>query len=143
MNVHPTKHEVHFLHEDLIIDSVQKVVEEKILSFNSSRTYYTQSLLLPSTSATVSVYSEKKDTDDAKVYDYKLVRTDTKEKKLDAFILPQEVSDNVSIFEPKARKPIHLTSVLSLQNEVKKNKHNGELSHLASSTSTLSLSRVE
>lgn len=134
MNVHPTKHEVHFLHEDLIIDSVQKVVEEKILSFDSSRTYYTQSLLLPSTSATVSVHSEKKDTDDAKVYDYKLVRTDAKEKKLDAFILPQEVSesnDNVSIFEPKARKPIHLTSVLSLQNEVKKNKHNGEL---ASST---------
>ena len=42
VNVHPTKHEVHFLHEDLIITAIQKCVEEKLLGCNESRTYYTQ-----------------------------------------------------------------------------------------------------
>ena len=42
VNVHPTKHEVHFLHEDAIIESVQKCVEGKLLGANASRTYFTQ-----------------------------------------------------------------------------------------------------
>lgn len=45
VNVHPTKHEVHFLHEDSIIERIQKQFEEKLLGCNSSRTYYTQKLL--------------------------------------------------------------------------------------------------
>ena len=45
VNVHPTKHEVHFLHEDSIIEAIQKAFEEKLLGANSSRTYYTQTLL--------------------------------------------------------------------------------------------------
>ena len=45
VNVHPTKHEVHFLHEDSVIEIIQKNVEEKLLGSNSSRTYYTQTLL--------------------------------------------------------------------------------------------------
>ena len=45
VNVHPTKHEVHFLHEDLIIESIQKTVDEKLLGANESRHYYTQTLL--------------------------------------------------------------------------------------------------
>ncbi|CAB1425070.1 unnamed protein product [Pleuronectes platessa] len=45
VNVHPTKHEVHFLHEDSIIESVQKHIESKLLGTNSSRTYFTQTLL--------------------------------------------------------------------------------------------------
>lgn len=42
VNVHPTKHEVHFLHEDSVIESVQKHIESKLLGSNSSRTYFTQ-----------------------------------------------------------------------------------------------------
>lgn len=42
VNVHPTKHEVHFLHEDGVIESVQKHIESKLLGSNSSRTYFTQ-----------------------------------------------------------------------------------------------------
>lgn len=42
VNVHPTKHEVHFLHEDAIIESVQKAVDSKLLGSNSSRTFLTQ-----------------------------------------------------------------------------------------------------
>lgn len=45
VNVHPTKHEVRFLHEDAIIESVQKTIETKLLGCNVSRTYYTQALL--------------------------------------------------------------------------------------------------
>lgn len=45
VNVHPTKHEVHFLHEESIIEAIQKAVEGKLLGCNSSRTYYTQALL--------------------------------------------------------------------------------------------------
>lgn len=42
VNVHPTKHEVHFLHEDMIIAAIQKCVEEKLHGCNESRTFYTQ-----------------------------------------------------------------------------------------------------
>ncbi|KAL6074310.1 DNA mismatch repair protein [Balamuthia mandrillaris] len=42
VNVHPTKKEVHFLHEDTILDSIQKAVENQLLGSNSSRTFYTQ-----------------------------------------------------------------------------------------------------
>lgn len=45
VNVHPTKHEVHFLHEDSIIEAIQKAFEEMLLGANSSRTYFTQTLL--------------------------------------------------------------------------------------------------
>ena len=58
VNVHPTKHEVHFLHEDLITQTVQKCVEERLLGCNSSRTYYTQALL-PGVSVPVSLEGEE------------------------------------------------------------------------------------
>ena len=45
VNVHPTKHEVHFLHEDMIIAAIQKCVEEKLHGCNESRTFYTQVLV--------------------------------------------------------------------------------------------------
>ncbi|PIK36731.1 hypothetical protein BSL78_26435 [Apostichopus japonicus] len=45
VNVHPTKHEVHFLHEDDIIEDIQKMIEQKLLGCNSSRTYFAQELL--------------------------------------------------------------------------------------------------
>ncbi|KAK7462618.1 hypothetical protein BaRGS_00038325, partial [Batillaria attramentaria] len=45
VNVHPTKHEVHFLHEEAIIASVQGAIETKLLSANTSRTFFAQTLL--------------------------------------------------------------------------------------------------
>lgn len=42
VNVHPTKHEVHFLHEDSILERVQQHIESKLLGANSSRMYFTQ-----------------------------------------------------------------------------------------------------
>uniref|UniRef100_H2ZDT6 DNA mismatch repair protein S5 domain-containing protein n=1 Tax=Ciona savignyi TaxID=51511 RepID=H2ZDT6_CIOSA len=45
VNVHPTKHEVHFLHEGTVVESVEKQVEAALLSCDSSRTFYMQKLL--------------------------------------------------------------------------------------------------
>ncbi|XP_059215063.1 DNA mismatch repair protein Mlh1 [Centropristis striata] len=94
VNVHPTKHEVHFLHEDSVIESVQKHVESKLLGSNSSRTYFTQTLL-PGLS--VSGGSEVKSSSAAaesseRVYAHQMVRTDCRAQKLDAFLKPKEKS---------------------------------------------------
>ncbi|XP_046569865.1 DNA mismatch repair protein Mlh1-like [Haliotis rubra] len=86
VNVHPTKHEVHFLHEDAIIESIQATVESKLLGSNASRTFFTQALL---PGAPVSLEEDKSDLsagDGGKVYAHHLVRTDSKEQKLDAFL---------------------------------------------------------
>ena len=118
----------------MIIETIQKSIEESLLSSTSSRTYYTQSLLSSASASSLTSTGSVKDT---KIYDYKLVRTDSKEKKLDAFVFPKPLADVLPGTAPvksladseqvyrKARKPIHLTSVLSLQNEIKKSKHNG------------------
>jgi len=42
VNVHPTKHEVHFLHEDKVIDKVVDAIQDKLSGTNTSRTFYTQ-----------------------------------------------------------------------------------------------------
>lgn len=40
VNVHPTKHEVHFLYEEAIIEQVQRTVDSQLLGSNVSRTFY-------------------------------------------------------------------------------------------------------
>ncbi|XP_004676380.1 PREDICTED: DNA mismatch repair protein Mlh1 [Condylura cristata] len=94
VNVHPTKHEVHFLHEDSILERVQQHIESKLLGSNSSRMYFTQTLLPglagPSgemVKSTVPVTPTSASGSD-KVYGYQMVRTDSREQKLDAFLQP-------------------------------------------------------
>jgi len=45
VNVHPTKQEVHFLHQDAIIELVQSKLEKLLLASNSTRTFTVQTLL--------------------------------------------------------------------------------------------------
>ncbi|XP_049592275.1 DNA mismatch repair protein Mlh1 isoform X2 [Syngnathus scovelli] len=92
VNVHPTKHEVHFLHEDSVIESVQKHVESKLLGSNSSRTYFTQTLLPGlSVCGAGEVKSSNTASESAeRVYAHQMVRTDCRVQKLDAFLQPQE-----------------------------------------------------
>ncbi|XP_061108454.1 DNA mismatch repair protein Mlh1 isoform X2 [Conger conger] len=89
VNVHPTKHEVHFLHEDCIIESIQKHIESKLLGSNSSRTYFTQTLLpgLCVSSADPKPSSSGSEPSD-RVYAHQMVRTDCRAQKLDAFLQP-------------------------------------------------------
>ncbi|RXG71986.1 DNA mismatch repair protein Mlh1 [Armadillidium vulgare] len=42
VNVHPTKHEVHFLHQEGVAEKIQRVIDTVLLGSNSSRTFYTQ-----------------------------------------------------------------------------------------------------
>ncbi|XP_037382139.1 DNA mismatch repair protein Mlh1 isoform X2 [Talpa occidentalis] len=95
VNVHPTKHEVHFLHEDSILERVQQHIESKLLGSNSSRMYFTQTLLpglagpsgeVVKSTAPVNPASTSGSGD--KVYAYQMVRTDSREQKLDAFLQP-------------------------------------------------------
>lgn len=42
VNVHPTKHEVHFLHEDTIVTKITSSIEDLLLGANESRTFLVQ-----------------------------------------------------------------------------------------------------
>ncbi|XP_044771966.1 DNA mismatch repair protein Mlh1 isoform X3 [Neomonachus schauinslandi] len=102
VNVHPTKHEVHFLHEDSILERVQQHIESKLLGSNSSRMYFTQALLPglagPSgevVKSTMGVTPSSTSGSGDKVYAHQMVRTDSREQKLDAFLQP--VSKALSI----------------------------------------------
>ncbi|XP_021569720.1 DNA mismatch repair protein Mlh1 isoform X2 [Carlito syrichta] len=95
VNVHPTKHEVHFLHEESILERVQQHIESKLLGSNSSRMYFTQTFLPglagPSgemVKSTTSLISSSTSGSSDKVYAYQMVRTDSREQKLDAFLQP-------------------------------------------------------
>uniref|UniRef100_A0A663M6Q4 MutL homolog 1 n=1 Tax=Athene cunicularia TaxID=194338 RepID=A0A663M6Q4_ATHCN len=106
VNVHPTKHEVHFLHEDSILERVQQHVESKLLGSNSSRMYFTQTLLpgadcsssevVKSAASSSAVTKGSSD----KVYAHQMVRTDAREQKLDAFLQP--VNNPLSTGPPEA-----------------------------------------
>ncbi|CAH3116955.1 unnamed protein product [Porites lobata] len=98
VNVHPTKHEVHFLHEDSIIEAIQKAFEEKLLGANSSRTYYTQTLLpgVPVTD-TSTVADDGGQSNGGKLYAHQMVRTDSREQTLHAFLPPKNHATTSSV----------------------------------------------
>lgn len=145
VNVHPTKHEVHFLHEDSIIEKIQQAVESKLLGCNSSRTFYTQALLpganaVPGVSGNSndnggsSAAPEKKD----KIYAHQMVRTDPRDQKLEKFLtkptetktpedneVDQEEKQAKCNPEDQNRREIQLTSVLSLRSQVENGCHTG------------------
>ncbi|MCI4376671.1 hypothetical protein PGIGA_G00191060 [Pangasianodon gigas] len=112
VNVHPTKHEVHFLHEDCIIGSIQKHIESKLLGSNSSRTYFTQTLL-PGVSVSVSdVKSSSSSTADPsdRICPNQMVRTDSKAQKLDAFLQTANNISSVPCLIASLPKPIPATA---------------------------------
>ncbi|ETE59668.1 DNA mismatch repair protein Mlh1, partial [Ophiophagus hannah] len=90
VNVHPTKHEVHFLHEDSILEHVQQHIESKLLSSNLSRMYFTQTLLPAITISSTEVVKSTKSAiqGSEQVYAHQMIRTDSRDQKLDAFLQP-------------------------------------------------------
>lgn len=141
VNVHPTKHEVKFLHEDEILEKLQQAVDAKLLGSNTSRTFLTQTLLpeapVPLSKALDGSSAADQNSKDKKVYDYHLVRTDSKEQKLDAFFRnPEMMSKEVPMetesscgkdcnAELPTRREIQLSSVLNLKQEVQDASHPG------------------
>jgi DNA mismatch repair protein MLH1 len=89
VNVHPTKHEVHFLHQDEIIEKLQQAVDARLLGSNSSRTFYTQPIL-PGASLPPLQFKDGDKTIDNKTSKNteapkNMIRTDSREQKLEKF----------------------------------------------------------
>ncbi|XP_023294215.2 DNA mismatch repair protein Mlh1 [Lucilia cuprina] len=95
VNVHPTKHEVHFLYEDEIIDKIKSQVEAQLLGSNSTRTFYKQ-LKLPGVTETPEADQSFKTALGEKVYAKDMIRTDNKEQKLDKFLFTTGVTKSDS-----------------------------------------------
>ncbi|KAL7634271.1 UNVERIFIED_CONTAM: hypothetical protein RMT77_015601 [Armadillidium vulgare] len=145
VNVHPTKHEVHFLHQEGVAEKIQRVIDTVLLGSNSSRTFYTQALL-PGASAPTKTNavddtndngSKRLNENKEKVYDHQMVRTDSKDQKLDKFLnrtakknsieenKDSEMESKSNHKEDTERREINLTSIIELQEEIKKETHSG------------------
>ena len=83
VNVHPTKHQVHFLHQDEIIEKIQTSIDAFLMGSNKSRTFYTQAVLPNVTSKPSKEGNEKMEKKEAPK---NLVRTDAKIQKMDKFL---------------------------------------------------------
>ncbi|KAF7414045.1 hypothetical protein HZH68_002534 [Vespula germanica] len=91
VNVHPTKHEVRFLHEDSIIEKVKLALDEKLAGDSASRTFYLQARL-PKVDITKETLKEvlpefEKENSEKqkKIHQRELIRTDSSDQKLDKF----------------------------------------------------------
>ncbi|XP_020281682.1 DNA mismatch repair protein Mlh1 isoform X2 [Pseudomyrmex gracilis] len=91
VNIHPTKHEVRFLHEDAILERIKLALDEKLAGNNASRSFYLQARL-PKADITKEVLEEvlpdynKGDSDKSKKINPKeMIRTDSSDQKLDKF----------------------------------------------------------
>ncbi|XP_055625254.1 DNA mismatch repair protein Mlh1 [Toxorhynchites rutilus septentrionalis] len=116
VNVHPTKHEVHFLHEEEIVEKIRDSVEHALLGGNESRTFYTQALL-PGASEPVDS-AKLNETVGDKTLVYKFVRTDHNDQKLEKFF-GLNISRNASITESLNESGIEKHSVRSKKQELK------------------------
>ncbi|EFN66099.1 DNA mismatch repair protein Mlh1 [Camponotus floridanus] len=91
VNVHPTKHEVRFLHEDTIIERMKFALDERLAGNSASRTFYLQARL-PKVDISKEVLEEvlpeyNKENPDKlkKVHAKEMIRTDSSDQKLDKF----------------------------------------------------------
>ncbi|KAJ1927869.1 DNA mismatch repair protein [Tieghemiomyces parasiticus] len=95
VNVHPTKREVHFLHEEDITAAVVEALQATLANCNESRTYQVQSLLAaPVKDEPINVYLGPTPptrppvarATPAKPYEHKMVRTDTRSRTLESLL---------------------------------------------------------
>lgn len=84
VNIHPTKHEVHFLYEDEIIEQIRQAFEIELVGSNETRDLYTQ-CLLPGASDPMENDDDNEKVKEAKVYAKDMIRSDSKEQKLEKF----------------------------------------------------------
>lgn len=91
VNVHPTKHEVKFLHENSIIEKMKLALDEKLSANSASRTFYLKTRL-PKTDITKEVlkeilpeYEEDNSNKIKKIRPQEMIRTDASDQKLDKF----------------------------------------------------------
>ncbi|KAK6531207.1 DNA mismatch repair protein [Arthrobotrys megalospora] len=104
VNVHPTKREVNFLHEDEIIEKISDAVQEKLAAVDTSRSFMTQTVLpgagVPSTPAflptlqasssnrTAASTPAKPTQTPKRPYENEMVRTDARVRKITSMLPP-------------------------------------------------------
>lgn len=81
VNVHPTKHEVHFLHEDTIIHKIQSAIDILLKGASTSKSFTVQTVLPGNP-----LMDKTEKLSNAKLYDKDLVRTDSRNQKIDKFL---------------------------------------------------------
>ncbi|XP_039295912.1 DNA mismatch repair protein Mlh1 isoform X1 [Nilaparvata lugens] len=126
VNVHPTKHEVHFLHEDSIIERVKQAIEAKLSGANTSRVFQTQ-VKVPAINESLKPVERSATTAPSH-----LVRTDSGAQKLDKFfnVVSSPSSSCSPSSQPKSssssqtnKRKIRLTSVLTLRKAIEDSEH--------------------
>jgi DNA mismatch repair protein MLH1 len=127
VNVHPTKHEVHFLHEDAIIHKIQTAADILLKGASTSRSFtvqviypivsdedstlklnFLQTLIPKNPAPLVDKSSTASASNVSKVYDKDLVRTDGRTQKIDKFLSSSTVES--STFESLDRSDLLSTT---------------------------------
>ncbi|XP_012528513.1 DNA mismatch repair protein Mlh1 isoform X2 [Monomorium pharaonis] len=124
VNVHPTKHEVRFLHEDVIIERMKFALDERLAGNSASRTFYLQARL-PKADITKEVLEEvlpefnKGNPDKSKkIYAKEMIRTDSSDQKLDKFNFTIHVEQRNSDNNTLVKETTHNTECKSLNSEI-------------------------
>ncbi|OQR70898.1 DNA mismatch repair protein Mlh1-like [Tropilaelaps mercedesae] len=124
VNVHPTKSEVGFLHQEYILEKLQEVVDRTLFECDSSRHYLTKQpmisfnderggeVLEPRRSGT-SRDGSANGRDQQPRYDKEIIRTDSSQEKLTTFFSQQGTNGT-----PNEETQTILTSVLELREEL-------------------------
>jgi DNA mismatch repair protein MLH1 len=151
VNVHPTKREVNFLHEDEIIEFICDEVRATLGKVDTSRTFMTQTLL-PNARISLSKSATPTPTRDTPIsdggdpgratvkktprpYDNDLVRTDSRVRKITAMLPPgalaaednmaqEQANDMDYEYTDKEQTLCRLKSIKELRADVRDNMHN-------------------
>lgn len=115
VNIHPTKHEVKFLHEYDIMDKIKVAFENALAGSNQAKKFYIQQLL-PGATDPLSKEDGEDDGSTQKekaVYDRYLVRSDFKEQKLEKFF---GMADLISASQLDTAEPVQDPMSQSISN---------------------------
>ncbi|ORY78124.1 DNA mismatch repair protein [Protomyces lactucae-debilis] len=124
VNVHPTKREVNILDEDNITDIICDAIAKRLMEVDSSRTFYTQTLL-PGAPLDAAISSEKLRRN--LVNPATLMRVDSRTQKITNLLEPTRKADGQQAPQEKLvgreRTHIRLASVKQLRGEVRDELH--------------------
>jgi len=148
VNVHPTKREVNFLHEDEIIAKIAEAIQEQLAAVDKSRSYaLTQTVLpgvrpQPAAASRVGLGRQQKDANPSfkpptvrKTYENNTVRVDHRDQKITSMLQPA-VRDASSVRrgadpteyeynDAQEWRIHHLATIKTLQEQVLASAHTG------------------